>query len=335
MPDAVAAENVWEVVIRSSAAILGGTLAMVGSGLLIVLNDLLRQGGQEPFSLFAVTPIGALLLGAGIAYFLVLGRWILPIRQGEPGDDGSQRTLIDQWQLAGTIHGCSVGSGSDLVGQTLERAGLVNEYGLNLLALRQGGETQEAPWRHTRFAAGQDLALLGREEEFQRFLLAHELSPFTTPEPWLEELQAGGRWGFAGLVVRPRAPRAGATLRQLALRKEFGIEPLVLLSGDGATLGEFSDVSLRPGSALIAHGSWKRLRAPGRDDNFWLLTPIEPEASEPGKSWLALILFALALALAFADFPAPRGTDGGSARTERVGRTCALARVRARRGARH
>ena len=35
------------------AAILGGTVTMIGSGPLIVLNDLLRQNGMEPFSMFA------------------------------------------------------------------------------------------------------------------------------------------------------------------------------------------------------------------------------------------------------------------------------------------
>ncbi len=48
------------------AAILGGTLTMVASGPLIILNDILRQGGQASFGLFAVTPVGLTLLIAGI-----------------------------------------------------------------------------------------------------------------------------------------------------------------------------------------------------------------------------------------------------------------------------
>ena len=44
------------------AAILGGSMTMIASGPLILLNDLLRQAQAEPFSLFAVTPIGFPLL---------------------------------------------------------------------------------------------------------------------------------------------------------------------------------------------------------------------------------------------------------------------------------
>lgn len=285
------------------AAILGGTLTMVASGPLIVLNDLLLQGNERPFPIFAVTPIGALLLGAGILYFLLLGRFVLPPRPQEPLREGPSESLLCQWHLPTAISGCSVARTSDLVGQTVEQAALVERYDLNLLALRQNGEVQEAPWRQTRFAPGQDLLLLGRAEDVQRFLAEHALVPLDGSDPWLEELRTGTSAGFAEFVVRPHAPRSGATLRQLALRREFGIEPLALLTGEGETVRDFSDVPLRPGSALVAHGSWERLRTLGRDESFWLITPIESEATAPGKKWLALALFVLAIGLSVAGAP--------------------------------
>ncbi len=51
------------------AAIVGGTITMVGSSPLILLNDLL-PAGMEPFSLFDVTPIGLALLASAIVYFV-------------------------------------------------------------------------------------------------------------------------------------------------------------------------------------------------------------------------------------------------------------------------
>ncbi len=77
-------------------AIIGGCITLVGSSPLILLNDLMEQwwnnnislmGGKafEPFGLFTVTPMGLALLVAGIIYFALLGRWILPSKQA--GDD--------------------------------------------------------------------------------------------------------------------------------------------------------------------------------------------------------------------------------------------------------
>ncbi|MDQ7083340.1 MAG: SLC13 family permease [Aquificota bacterium] len=68
-------------------AILGGTLTLVGSSPLILLNDLLAMYGLPSFGLFSVTPIGISLVIAGIAYFIFFGRFILP-RVSASEDEG-------------------------------------------------------------------------------------------------------------------------------------------------------------------------------------------------------------------------------------------------------
>jgi di/tricarboxylate transporter len=74
-------------------AIMGGTITMVGSSPLILLNDLISASnaslptGAETlgqFELFDVAPVGLALLAAGIIYFLVVGRFLLPENRTEP-----------------------------------------------------------------------------------------------------------------------------------------------------------------------------------------------------------------------------------------------------------
>jgi di/tricarboxylate transporter len=68
------------------AAILGGTMTMVGSSPLILLNDLIITSNQllpasakmETFNLFDVAPIGIALLITGIGYFFLAGHHVLP-----------------------------------------------------------------------------------------------------------------------------------------------------------------------------------------------------------------------------------------------------------------
>jgi Na+/H+ antiporter NhaD/arsenite permease-like protein len=67
-------------------AILGGTITMVGSSPLILLNDLILTSNtalpadqqMQTWSLFSVTPIGLALVSTGILYFVLLGRYVLP-----------------------------------------------------------------------------------------------------------------------------------------------------------------------------------------------------------------------------------------------------------------
>ena len=104
------------------ATILGGTLSMVGSSPLLILNDLMRQGGQEPFGLFSVTPLGLVLLGAGIAYFLIFGRFVLPAGQKtEEPEVSFQQKLIETWHLPSTIHELAIPPGSELDGKTRDQ----------------------------------------------------------------------------------------------------------------------------------------------------------------------------------------------------------------------
>ena len=262
------------------AAILGGTLTMVASGPLIILNDILRQGGQAPFGLFAVTPVGLTLLIAGILYFLVLGPVVLPRPQGSGGDEPSpQQELVDTWNLASQVTTATVSEQSNLAGKTVEDAGLWATYGVNLLMLREGGDVQPAPWRQTHFAAGQELALLGTSDQIARFATDHGLDLVPETPEWLDAALSEG--GFAELVLLPRAPLAGKSLRDFGLRKTYLVEPIVLLTGAERQPADFSDKPLSVGDVLVVHGSWDHLRQITQDPSFDRTHPHRSRRNRP------------------------------------------------------
>lgn len=284
------------------AAILGGTLTMVASGPLILLNDLLRHGGQAPYGLFSVTPIGLALLACGVLYFLLLGRAVLPRREVGREERDPQRALVETWGLPSTIHCAKVPQGSPLIGHTIEEVRPWLDHHVNVLVLRDGGEPRYAPWRNTRLSAGQELGLLGERADVER-LAARGLQLCPGGGPLLEELQGGEVGGFAEVVLRPRAPLAGQSLRELGLRRRFGVEPVLLLSGENPVQHDFSDQPLRPGDTLVLHGCWDRIRALGHDPSFVLLTPITAEQPRSGKGLVATLCFLGAIGLAVAGFP--------------------------------
>ena len=283
------------------AAILGGTLTMVASGPLIILNDILRQGGQPAFGLFAVTPVGLALLAAGILYFLILGPVVLPGRKGGDDETSPQQELVDTWDLAEQVTTATVTDQSHLIGKTVEEASLWATYGVNLLLLREDGDVQPAPWRQTRFAAGQELALLGPNDQVARFAADHGFELEAETPEWFESFRGTG--GFAEVVVVPRAPLAGKSIRDFGLRKSYSVEPVVLLSGAERQPADFSDKPLSVGDVLVVAGTWDHLRQLSRDPSFDVLTPIEGEQTDPSKGVTAAICFAGAVGLAIAGFP--------------------------------
>jgi len=75
------------------AAIVGGTLSMVGSGPLILINDLLRSADLAPYGLFSVTPVGVLLLLSTIGFFFAFGKFVLP-HSASPGESVSEQDKL-------------------------------------------------------------------------------------------------------------------------------------------------------------------------------------------------------------------------------------------------
>jgi len=283
------------------AAILGGTLTMVASGPLIILNDLLKDAGLKSFNLFSVTPIGLLLLLTGILYFFFLGPYILPEKSIEkPGAE--QQLLIDSWHLPYQIYHYLIPEGSSLIGKTLEVAGIWEQYHLNILALSREKEIEYAPWRETYFRGGHELALLGNEEEVKDFAQAYNLHLIEKSDSF-QAFQNLKKGGFAETIIPPRSDFIGKSVRQLAIRKNFHIEPIIIFSQGKIVKGDFSDKELLPGDILIFHGLWNNISRLKDSGDVIILTSIREDRVKKDKSWIALTCFIGGIGLAIGGYP--------------------------------
>ncbi|MGC9434881.1 MAG: SLC13 family permease [Methanomicrobiales archaeon] len=282
------------------AAILGGTLTMVGSGPLIILNDLLRQNGLAPFGLFAVTPVGIVLLLSGVGLFYLLGSRLF--HSGERRREDEQESLMLSWDLPSLIRYVRVPEQSALSGISREESGIGMHYPIHLLALEEEGEIQYAPWRHTRFRGGQILALLGERDDIERFAHAHGLEDVSPPDRLARSL-GGDQAGFAEIVVRPRSAVVGETIRELAFRRTYGLEPLLLISGDEELRSDFSDHRLNPGDIIVVHGLFDQMRRLEGDRQFVLLTPVRGDPLRRSRAPAAVGCLLGAIALTFSGFP--------------------------------
>ena len=260
------------------AAILGGTLTLVGSGPLIILNDLVARGGEDGFGLFSVTPIGAALVAAGILYFLLFGKRLLPSSKRVEAPS-PQREMIETWQLPTSINACVIPEESPIAGKTREEIMLWNNYSINMLSMTEHGETHYAPWRHTSFVAGQELALLGEMEDFDRLV----------GEFGLERIE--GTEALNDLVI-------GKTIREIAMRKNYSVEPVMLLSGEREVRTDFSDIPLEAGNTVIVHGLWGRISQLADKRTFVTVTHVESLPSAKSNPYIAVLCFLGAIVMA-------------------------------------
>lgn len=278
------------------AAILGGTLTLVASSPLIILNDLIRQGGEQPFGIFDVSPIGIALVSTGIIYFLIFGKYVLPIKK-EIETITPQQELIDTWQLPSTVYQCIIPKKSPLIGKTREEIKLWLKYNLNLLLIEEDGEVLHAPWRFTRFSENQKLLIMGNLENVKQFSNNYKLI-FSEGPSKLEDFRTIQGAGFAEVIIPPKAKIAGKSICEIAMRKTYSVEPIMLLSGEKEKRGDFCEQKLQPGDTIIIHGSWDDIKRMADNRNFVLVTPIDVETREKSKPIIATLCMIGAIALA-------------------------------------
>lgn len=284
------------------AAILGGTLSMVGSGPLILLNDLLRGADLKPYGLLSVTPVGLVLLAVGISYFVLFGRFVLPRAQTAGQRRSEQEKLIEALRLPHQIRHYTIPPNSALQGKTPEEAGVWGEYQLNILGLSDNAHVEYAPWRETRFQAGQVLALLGGEDHIKRFAAGYGLLREEKTDG-LAELGDPDLAGFAEVIIPPRSAMIGQSIRKYSLRKRYAVEPVMVFSKGEGIRGDFSDHEVISGDTFIVYGLWEKISELKENPDFVVATPYVAQQKASSKALWAGVCFVLAIALAFAGSP--------------------------------
>jgi len=284
------------------AAILGGTLTMVASGPLILLNDLLRNADLQPYGLFGVTPVGLILLVAGILFFFIFGNKVLPQRESKKENISEQKKLIDTWHLPYTICRYTIPKNSDLVGNNPEISGVWDRYSLHILAVSGTDQMEYAPWRNTRFEERQEIALLGDLKDIKQFAGDYKLQ-FHEKLNEFQKLQDPTAAGFVEVIIPPRSAMVGSTMRELSFRKNYWVEPVLFFSGNKQVTGDFSDRKIKPGDTLIVHGIWDHIMRLKMSPDFVVITPFEVEEKRTGKARIAGFCFIGAIALTIAGFP--------------------------------
>ena len=288
-------------------AILGGTMTLVGSSPLILLNDLLVSINEtlpdtarmESYSLFSVTPIGICLIAAGLIYFIVFGRFVLPATARD--ESGAQSTLEyfnATYGLDGIIHEIDVPHGSLLTGHTMDD--LQRAFNLQIIATAFHGRTYTSPPRDVRIEAPAKLAVIADSQAIAEFKEAFLLPEASELETFAETLNPG-KAGIAEVVIPPGSSIIGKSMRDLWIRKVYGLSPLVIYRGGEAMTQDnsaFGGLPFEAGDTLVAHTPWDALARLEADRDFVVVTTDFPhEDLRPKKIGWALLFFVIAISL--------------------------------------
>lgn len=283
-------------------AIIGGTLTMVGSGHLILTNDLLEAADLEPYGLFAVTPVGVALLLSAILFFLFFGKLFLPkATDSNAIETTEQEKVMNAFNLKREIQYFKIPIGCSLIDKNIEESGIWSKYEVNILALSSGKNVDYAPWRETMLISGQTMALYGDDEHIREYVENYKLDAVKN-DTLFENMSDPEESGFVEVIVPPRSELVGHSIREFSMRKKFSVEPIMLFSKGERVNGDFSDYIIHAGDTFIIYGPWDHIKNLQSTDPFVVATPFSVESKDPSKTWQAAGSFLLAIVLAMSGF---------------------------------
>ena len=293
-------------------AILGGTITMVGSSPLILLNDLILNSNHAlpadkqmaTFSLFSVTPIGLVLVSTGILYFIFAGRFVLPVNKNTQTEGGdTMQYFKDTYGMkAFYLYEVVVGESSPVIGISVDE--LEEDHFLRVVAVdkgdgrRMGGNSID---RQIGIGAGTVLGVLSSNEYIEQVAKQKHL----TLKPQLDifaDALSHVKAGIAEIVISPSSSLVGKSARDIWMRKKYGLSLLAIHRGDEIINCE-SEKDIRnekfePGDVLVVHTNWADLARLEQDRDFVIVTTEYPhEELRPQKVIHASVFFVITLAM--------------------------------------
>ena len=290
-------------------AILGGTMTMVGSSPLILLNDLILTSNKalpaeqqmDTWGLFSVTPIGLALVTTGILYFVIAGRFVLPKTSSESSTTASDPMKYFQ-EVYGVKYALSelvVTDNSGLIGKQFDD--VESSDRVRVIATKLPGEANRigpgALARDIDISAGMVLGVVADPRDLDSFVNKYDLKKRRRLRTFADDLSSS-KAGVAEVVIPPGSGLIGKSARDVWMRKTYGLA-MIGLHRNGETLREGDDIRnmpLQAGDTLVVHATWEVLPRIEQDKNFVIVTTEYPhEELRPHKVGWAATFFSIAL----------------------------------------
>ncbi|MDZ7644588.1 MAG: SLC13 family permease [Woeseiaceae bacterium] len=273
----------------SFASILGGMITLIGTPPNIVIAEFRNDALGAPFRMFDFAPVGIACAAVGVADVTLVGWRLLP-KGRRSGDTGKEL-----FELADYIAELKVQDSSPVIGKRVrDLDDLADESSIEIVGLTRQGKRAPGFARIEEVQAGDILVVEGSPERIDDALGPLGLEYIGTEKGQLAE----GNLTLQEAVVPETSPLNGRSASSFRLLYRYGVA-LVGVSRHGKRFREkVRSLTIGPGDVLLLLGPEEGMA----DTTLRLgLLPLKDRGQrvlQRNKAWLAVGLFAAAIALA-------------------------------------
>lgn len=271
-------------------SLLGGLVTLIGTPPNIIVATFRARVAEESFGMFDFTPVGGGVALAGIVFLALVGWRLIPRRKAR----ASREELFEIEAYTTEVR---VPKESKMAGHSLgELEDLVEKEDLTVVGLIRGDRRTPAPSDFELLRSGDVLIVEGDPEALKKLVQEAGLELVGSKHVGEKDLRSEDVT-VVEAIVAPDARLVGRTIRQVNLRRRYGVN-LLAVARQGERLKErLGSNLLRPGDVLLLQGPTDAVQEVLTEFGLLPLAERGLRLGQPRRLALAIGIFGAAIAL--------------------------------------
>ena len=286
----------------SYAAILGGTLTLVGTSTNLLVNSIYSANPNvEPMGMFEFTRYGAILMSIGLLYILFIAPQLLPSRT-------VTSSLTKSYRLGGYLTEMKITAESPLVGTTCLNRGINKHYDVMVLDILRDEKMITSNIRQTSLEAGDILFVRGTLDNFLRMKEVEKITLLTDEKLTQQELEKENNV-LVECLLTEKSDLVGHSLMNSNFRRRFGTFILAIRREGTIFRKKIAHIVLQAFDTFLVYGPLNKVNELSKGGDFIVLGKVEAELRKQRFWWMSIVVVLAAIGLAAAGImPIVKGT---------------------------